>query len=281
MSEFAAALKLSREKGVGAATFRSLIEEYILPSIAQKAWKEKLQQNLALSKVSLGKSRTSEQIKLTLEMLQAEAFSGWYYSQTGYPEKLKDLGEPPPVIFATGPLKNTRFAAIVGAREMSNEAAYFARIVTEYFISKGYAIVSGGAAGVDAVAHETALAVGAYTVAVLGTGLDIVYPPCNKELFAKIRTNGTLLTELMPGARPARSFFPTRNRIIAALAEVVVVVQASEKSGSMITASWATRLGRQLITIAPPPGATGVWAGNRALIDAGAEIFSVTATRAT
>jgi DNA processing protein len=116
---------------------------------------------------------------------------------------------------------------------------------------------------------------GAYTLAVLGTGIDVVYPAVNRELFGRIRASGTLMTELMPGARPARSFFPTRNRLIAALAETVVVVQASENSGSMITATWAKRLGRSLLVVSSPVGSEepDMWAGNRQLLNAGAVPF--------
>ncbi|HMM61643.1 MAG TPA: DNA-processing protein DprA, partial [Candidatus Rifleibacterium sp.] len=125
---------------------------------------------------------------------------------------------------------------------------------------------------VDTVAHRTALDSGVYTIAVLGTGLDVIYPAANAGLFTEIRKNGALMTELMPGARPARSFFPTRNRIIAAMAETVIVVQAAAGSGSMITANWAARLGRNVMTILPPSGKenTVAWEGNRILLNSGA-----------
>lgn len=274
MHEFAAALKLSREKGVGAATFRRLLDEYHQPSLAQKAWSAKMLQTCALSQVSHEKSPTEAQIKQTLRLIKAGVLYGWYYSQPGYPELLKNLGEPPPVIFATSPLRPVRYVAVVGTRNMVGDTPEIARLITENFVGQNYAVISGGAAGVDAVAHQTALSVGAYTVAVLGTGLDIVYPPENKELFDRIRSSGALMTELMPGALPLKSFFPTRNRIIAAMADIVVVVQATVKSGSMITASWAGRLGRRLVTVAPPRGSSEEdWAGNQQLIDQGAEIF--------
>ncbi len=202
---------------------------------------------------------------------------GWYYSQEGYPVQLKDLGEPPPVLFATSPVKPLRYAAVVGARAMAPETPELVRSVCNKLIGQGYAIVSGGAAGVDAIAHQAALDAGIYTLAVLGTGLDIVYPACNRALFADICCQGALMTELMPDTRPARSFFPTRNRIIAAMAETVFVVQASAKSGSTITADWARRLGRRLITLAPPASTESplLWEGNQLLIASGAEVFSL------
>lgn len=275
MREFAAALRLSREKGVGAATFRRLVEEYITPSLALEAWNNKLKKQHCLSLVSQNKTETVDLIAQTLKKIEMGMFYGWYYSQSGYPDRLKDLGEPPPVIFASAPFFDKPMVAVVGARKMTPEAACMAAEIVKYFVGKGYAILSGGAAGVDAVAHETALAENALTAAVLGTGIDVVYPECNRELLNKIRTSGILATELMPGAAPVKSFFPTRNRIIAALAEIVVVVQASDKSGSMITAAWASRLGRRIVTIVPPTDDLQKWAGNQMLIRSGAEIFKL------
>ena len=275
MRELAAALKLSREKGVGAARFRRLIDEYLLPSVALSFWKSRLNAGHVLGAVSLGKSRTTAQIRKTLALIKTGKLLGWYYSQPGYPTQLKDLGEPPPLFFATSAVPSVRFAAVVGARNMAAGTPALVNCVCRKLVENGYAIVSGGAAGVDAVAHETALVGGVYTLAILGTGLDVVYPVCNRELFERIRVAGALMTELMPGTRPARSFFPTRNRIIAAMAEVVVVVQASENSGSMITADWARRLNRRLLVVAPPPADdTPMWAGNQRLLAAGAEEFT-------
>ncbi len=272
MRELAAALRLSREKGVGAAMFRRLIDEFILPSIALRSWRNHIGARHSLMAVSLGKSKTTAQIRQTLALIKAGNLQGWYYSQSGYPPQLHDLGEPPPLFFATSALPSLRFAAVVGARKMAAGTSGLVEAVCRKLAANGYAIVSGGAAGVDAVAHTAALDCRAYTLAVLGTGLDVVYPACNRDLFEKIRAEGALMTELMPGTRPARSFFPTRNRIIAAMAEVVVVVQASEKSGSIITADWARRLHRRLLVVDPPDGSDpDAWAGNLRLLADGAE----------
>lgn len=272
LREFAAALRLSREKGVGAATFRRLIEEHGLPSVALLFWRKLLRSGHCPGQISSRKSATADKIEKTCRMLKAGKFHGWFYSQPGYPAQLRDLSEPPPVVFATGPIGQSRFAAVVGARLMAPETSHITERVCHRLFADKYAIVSGGAAGVDAVAHTTALDEGVYTLAVLGTGIDVIYPAANLELFAKIRGAGALMTELMPGTRPARSFFPTRNRLIAAMAETVVVIQASEKSGSMITAAWAKRLGRSLMVVVPPAASekSDVWAGNRKLLSAGA-----------
>lgn len=275
MREFAAALILSRLKGVGAATFRRLLEEHGVPSAALRHWRSYLKTDPKLAAVSLKKASTRSSIAAAIRLVRSGRLLTWHFAQPGYPPQLSDLGEPPPVIFASSQIQPCRFAAVVGARSIEPEAVVLTESVCRSLVAQGFAIVSGGASGVDTVAHRTALNLGAYTLAVLGTGLDVVYPAANAGLFAEIRKSGALMTELMPGARPVRSFFPTRNRIIAAMAETVIVVQAAADSGSMITATWAARLGRNLMTILPPPGKenSAAWAGNLALLNSGVEQF--------
>ncbi|GAB1353560.1 hypothetical protein MASR1M12_22960 [Erysipelotrichia bacterium] len=272
MREFAAALILSRLKGVGAATFRRMLEEHGSPSAALRHWRRYLKTDPTLTPVSLRKASTRNLLAASIRLVRSGELLGWYFLQPGYPPQLADLGEPPPVIFASSLISQRRFAAVVGARSIEPEAVALTESVCRHLIAQGYAIVSGGASGVDTVAHRTALDSGVYTIAVLGTGLDVIYPAANAGLFTEIRKNGALMTELMPGARPARSFFPTRNRIIAAMAETVIVVQAAAGSGSMITANWAARLGRNVMTILPPSGKENAvaWEGNRILLNSGA-----------
>jgi len=275
MREFAAALILSRLKGVGAATFRRIVEEHGLPSAALRHWRSYLKTEPVLTAVSVKKASTRSSTATAIKLVRSGELLGWYFSQPGYPLQLADLGEPPPVIFASSLIPKRRFAAVVGARSIEPETAALTESICRCLIAQGFAIVSGGASGVDTVAHRTTLNSGAYTLAVLGTGLDVIYPAANADLFADIRQNGALMTELLPGARPVRSFFPTRNRIIAAMAEIVVIVQAAAGSGSMITASWASRLERKVMTVAPPSGKAGsaAWAGNVALMNSGVKPF--------
>lgn len=275
MREFAAALILSRLKGVGAATFRRMIEEHGLPSLALRHWRSYLKTKPPLAAVSSRKASTRNSVAAAIRLVRSGRLSGWYFSQPGYPPQLFDLGEPPPVIFASSQIPQCRFAAVVGARRVEPEAVDLTESVCRQLIEQGLAIVSGGASGVDTVAHRTALNAGAYTLAILGAGLDVIYPAANADLFSEIRKNGALMTELLPGAPPVRSFFPTRNRIIAAMADTVVVVQAATGSGSMITATWAARLGRKVLTLSPPSGKehSAAWAGNLALLNSGVKPF--------
>jgi len=272
LREFAAALQLSREKGIGAAAFRRLLDLCGMPSLALEHWQESFQDK-PRSRQSRQKSPTAAMIEAAIAKIAGGEMQGYYYSQSGYPSQLNDLGEPPPVLFSSSPIRPVRFAAVVGARKISEAAIAPAQDMVRQLVSEGYAIVSGGAEGADAVALQKSLDSGAYTAAVFATGLDVVYPAANACLFEKIRQAGVLLSEMMPGARPQRSFFPARNRIIAALADVVAVVQAGENSGSLITAAWASRLGRRILILPPPNDADSTWAGSRRLIEAGAGVF--------
>jgi DNA processing protein len=118
----------------------------------------------------------------------------------------------------------------------------------------GATIVSGGAFGIDASAHEGALAAGGSTVAVLGCGTDVVYPDRHADLFARIGKTGALLSEYAPGTKPRPGQFPARNRIIAALASAVIVVEAAARSGALITASWGKKLGKPVFAVGGSSG---------------------------
>lgn len=227
-----------------------------------------------LSVQSSNKSSVSTLIDKTILCIENEEINGYYFSQTDYPNQLLDLSEPPPVLFASSEIKEAKFAAVVGARKMTEEAEQMTSLVVRKLVNDGYSIVSGGAAGVDSAAHKSALEYGASTVAVLGNGIDVVYPKSNNELFDEIRAKGNIISEFLMGTKPRPSFFPTRNRIIAALADVVVVIQASAKSGSMITAKWAKKLNRKVITLQPLTSDKEIWEGNLELIKSGASIFN-------
>lgn len=273
LKELAIALELSRQKGVGAATFRRLLDRYSLPSSAYAAWQAGEERPANVFPQSSNKSPIDDKIEKALAMAASGEVFVRYYGQPGYPKQFNDLGEPPPVVFSSSEFCEVKYAAIVGARRLSPEAVEPEIALVNQLVAEGYAIVSGGAAGADSVALQQALALGAYPTAILANGIDIVYPRANAALFAEIRRAGTLVTEMLPGARPHRSFFPARNRLIAALADVVVVVQAENKSGSMITAAWAARLGRRLLVLSPQNENAEKWAGNLRLIDAGAGVY--------
>ena len=244
--EIETAIRLSRLKGVGASMFKNLLDRYKYPSKALEKWQEQTDDK-RMRKVSLKKNETDSLVSKTVEAIKKRDFYAYYYGQKEYPPQLKVLSEPPPIVYVSSKIFNRPLAAVVGSRNASEEQLEKAKKITLKLINDGYAIVSGGAVGVDTIAHEAALLANAYTIAVLANGLDVVYPKSHRELFEKIRNNGCLMTELMLGAQPQKGFFPTRNRLIAALADIIVAFPTTESSGTLITAKWAKKLGKKLI----------------------------------
>jgi DNA processing protein len=175
-------------------------------------------------------------------------------SDQRYPSCLLDLPVPPDALYALGDpsLLNGLSVAIVGTR---SSTAYGERVTTELagaLARAGACIVSGLARGIDAAAHRAALDVGGRTIGVLGTGVDVPYPVGHRELHAAIADRGLLVSEMPPGTRAFKGCFPRRNRIIAALADVTIVVEAPVGSGASITAEHALELGRKVAAVPGP-----------------------------
>jgi DNA processing protein len=170
---------------------------------------------------------------------------------TEYPSSLSEIYESPWVVFSRGDLSLLQrpSLAIVGSRKTT----HYGRMVTEKLVpdlvQKGWVIVSGLALGIDAVSHDSCLKAQGMTIGVLGSGIDTIYPKQNKHLYQKIMDKGLLLSEYPPGTAPHPSYFPQRNRIIAGLSYGVVVIEATKKSGSLITAHCALEQGREVFAI--------------------------------
>jgi DNA processing protein len=184
-----------------------------------------------------------------------------------YPAQLHDLPLPPKSLWFSGrlPAAGQRLVAIVGARAASRAGCDCAHRLAAELGSDGAAIVSGGAFGIDAAAHEGALASGAPTFAVLGCGTDVVYPDRHADLFARIASSGGLLSEYPPGTKPRHGQFPARNRIIAGLAQSVIVVEAAMRSGALITAKKGREYGRLLFAVPGSPGTDAILRAGHAL----------------
>jgi DNA processing protein len=190
----------------------------------------------------------------------------------GWPAQLSELVPAPVHVRVAGTLPDLSWAvAIVGTRFADPDALAFARRLGSACAARGAVVVSGGALGIDAAAHEGALAVGGPTLAVLATGLARPYPPAHAGLFRSIAAAGALLTEAEDTAQPWKSAFLRRNRLIAALAQSVVVVQAPLRSGALSTAAWAKRLKRPVFAVPHAPWDTR-GQGCLALIQQGARI---------
>jgi DNA processing protein len=168
-----------------------------------------------------------------------------------YPELLRPIPDPPPVLFAVGQgdLISRPAAAIVGSRDHTAYGADVCRQVAGAAAGSGVVIVSGMARGLDAVAHAAALDAGGTTIGVLGNGHGVVYPSANRGLYERVAKDGLLLSEFPPGERPRVSSFPRRNRLISGLARVTVVIEAAAGSGALITASAALDQGREVMAV--------------------------------
>ncbi len=189
-----------------------------------------------------------------------------------YPSRLAEIVDPPIVLWTKGEASlETRSVAIVGSRRATPAGLAVAHALGRDLAGAGWTIVSGMALGVDGAAHEGALAAGGDTLAVLGCGADIVYPRDHRRLAARIAQRGRIVSEFPPGIAPRPWHFPRRNRIISGLARAIVVVEASEKSGSLITARLAMEQGRDVLAV-PGSAASGRYRGSHALIKDGARL---------
>lgn len=196
----------------------------------------------------------------------------------GYPDRLKSIFNPPPVLFCMGKLDyiDSEIAlAVVGARHPSPYSVKLAKKLCEELAKVGITLVSGFALGIDSMAHQAALKNRGRTVAVLGCGLDIAYPRENHGVKSLLAKQGAVISEFFPGTRPSPQNFPQRNRIIAGLALGTLVIEASSKSGSLITADLALQQGRDLFCIPPADLFDSRYAGQIKLLRDGAvPVFS-------
>jgi DNA processing protein len=171
-----------------------------------------------------------------------------------YPERLRTIHDPPAVLYCDGSVEpgDRQAVAIVGARRATPYGLRITEALTRDLSGLGFTIVSGLARGIDAAAHRAALAAGGRTIGVLGCGLDVTYPPEHARLQEEIADHGAVLTEFVQGTPPLAAHFPRRNRIISGLAMGVVVVEAAEDSGSLITARLALEQGREVFAVPGP-----------------------------
>jgi DNA processing protein len=196
-----------------------------------------------------------------------------YLDDPAFPPLLREITNPPDSLWTRGDLAlfASTAIAVVGARSATREGVEIAYQLAADLSRAGIVVVSGLARGIDAAAHAGALDAGGKTIAVLGTGIDRVYPAENKALHERIAASGLLITEFPPGSPPNLFHFPQRNRIISGLSRAVVVVEAREKSGSLITARLAGDQGRDVMVV-PGPTRTGQNRGGHALLRDGAKL---------
>ncbi len=218
------------------------------------------------------------------ELVDGAAIVALCRCDDAYPERLRDLRDAPAVLFCAGDPRMLRThlgsddegerlpaVAIVGTRRASPEGSELARGLGRGLSAAGVTVVSGMAMGIDAAAHRGAVDAGGPTVAVLACGPDIAYPASEAVLHRQLRDNALIVSEAPPGAQPRRWAFPARNRIIAALGQLTIVVEGAARSGSLITAEFATALGREVAAV---PGRAGspYTRGSNGLLKEGAAV---------
>ena len=240
-------------KGIGAVRFQSLLEAFGDP---QTAWNAPAQ---ALYQAGLGPKLVENLMQLRAgvslegvwENLQKLGIQVLISKDEVYPRRLKQISQPPPVLYLRGELRpeDEWAVAVVGTRRLTAYGRQVAEEVAGKLARSGVSVVSGLARGADSVAHQAALNAGGRTMAVLGCGLDQIYPPENRRLAEQIIGNGALLSDYPPGTPPDAANFPPRNRIISGLSMAVVIIEAGQTSGALITAAFAADQGREVFAV--------------------------------
>jgi DNA processing protein len=266
-------LRLSLVPGIGPERMRSLIRAYDSLGGAFQAPFASLRAVPGIGTACATAIRRSDRHGAEVALMETEALGGRVLlpMDVEYPQALLDSDEAPLALFAQGDLTllTKPAVAIVGSRDHTRYGGDVTTTIASRAAQAGLVVVSGMARGLDAVAHEAALRVGGGTIGVLGNGLGVVYPAANRRLYDAVRRDGLLLTEHPPGERPSQGSFPKRNRIIAGLARVTVVVEAGAGSGALITGEAANRLHRDVMVV-PGPVTSETSVGANVLIRDGA-----------
>jgi len=240
-------------KGVGAVRMQGLVAYF---GDLESAWRA---DPADLAEAGLG-SKVIERViqareKVDLDQLWAKIESQGIkiltWQDEAYPQRLKEIDQPPPVLYIRGEyLPDDLFAvAVVGTRRVTPYGRQITEEISSYLAANGMTVVSGLARGVDVIAHQAALKAGGRTIAVLGSGVDRIYPPEHRGLAEKMMERGAIISDYAPGTPPDASNFPPRNRIISGLSLAVVVVEAGETSGALITAEFAAEQGREVFAV--------------------------------
>jgi DNA processing protein len=269
-------LALNRIPGVGAVLYHRLLERFGDPEKVFQAEFGDLQGVEGLRKstaLAIVKFKRAEPIDRELEALEKKRVEVLTLEDPGYPFLLAQIHDPPPFLYYLGkpPEQNDQALAVVGSRNSSPYGIRMTERLTWSLAKNGLTVVSGLARGIDTAAHYGALMAQGRTIAVLGSGLDVIYPPENQRLFDQIVEQGLVCSEFPLGTLPERQNFPIRNRIISGMALGVVIVEATLRSGSLITARLALDQGREVFAV---PGSIESFksSGTHRLIKQGAKL---------
>jgi DNA processing protein len=213
----------------------------------------------------------SVDLEIVMERIHSQGIKVFTWDDDVYPKRLKEIAQPPPVLFVNGMInvEDDWAVSVVGTRRVTPYGRQVAAEIARFLAENGVTVVSGLARGVDAIAHQTALQAGGRTFAILGSGVDVIYPPEHRKLAAEIAAQGAVISDYSLGTQPDSTNFPPRNRIIAGLSLATIVVEAGETSGALITAKFAAEQGREVFAV---PGSilTPQSEGTNRLIEDGA-----------
>ena len=245
-----ARLRLARSDSVGPVTFRDLLQHYASAIDALNALPELARRGHRKNPLRIAGEREIDREITAIEKIGGSLI---VIGDDAYPAQLAALDPAPPVFTAKGDisLMSRQSIAIVGSRNASAAGTRMSSMLARDLGAEGYVITSGLARGIDAAAHRTSLKTG--TIAVLGGGIDVVYPKENAGLHDEIAEQGLLLAEMPPGTEPKANLFPRRNRLISGLSLGVIVVEAALRSGSLITARYALEQGRDVFAVPGSP----------------------------
>ena len=240
-------------KGIGAARMRLLLDTFGDAGEAWQASPEALRQAGLGPKIveALLQVRSRYNLEQLMERLQVQGIQVLTWDDEAFPRALKEIDQPPPVLYVRGSLlpEDDWAIAMVGTRRITAYGRQVAEETAAALARSGITVVSGLARGVDTAAHQAALDAGGRSIAVLGSGVDNIYPPDNRRLAERMIACGAVVSDYPPGAAPEAANFPPRNRIISGLSRAVIVVEAGEGSGALITAAFAAEQGREIFAV--------------------------------
>lgn len=269
---------LSLVGNMGPAAFKALIEKYKRPSALFKASEKELLKMNGLKRVNLREIKDPklfEKADREIEKALKEKTRIVTFFDEEYPEELKAIYDPPVLLYVRGRLPDPALpkVAVVGSRVCSLYGRKMAHEISSGLAREGVAVISGLALGIDSAAHEGALAADGITVAVLGGGISKLYPAENKKLAQEIIEKGAVISEYPMQMLPLKQHFPVRNRIISGLSRGVLVVEAKEKSGALITANLALEEGREVFAV-PGNADSARSEGTNSLLKQGAKLVT-------
>jgi DNA processing protein len=273
-AEYRSCLALCHTRGIGPRTWKRLLDHYGSACAAVEhvqEWKNKGLATLAQVQAFEGETWKDQAAREEQEVCRAN-MSYVLYGQDTYPPLLREIPDPPILLYTLGDISVLQrpCLAVVGSRHCTPYARRMAARLCSDIARAGLTLVSGFAQGVDRIAHETGCREHGSTIAVLGTGLDIVYPASNRDIWEPVASSGLIVSEFAPHTLPEAKHFPYRNRIISGLSLGVLVVQAAAKSGSLITAHCAMEHNREVFAVPGPVG--NGYEGCHELIQSGAKL---------